>query len=83
MQIELRPEDIAENREGVRQCAEKMCGCQLLNGQPCSRAFSLHYYKDVRNQCLALERAEQDFVLLGQRVAHSHTSEGSSWYAVI
>ena len=74
MELELRSVDIVEKRKVVK-FSEKTCGCQLFNGHPCSRAFPVQHIEDVRNQCLALERSALDFILLGQIMAHTRTSE--------
>lgn len=70
---DLRDVDLREVRT-VTQFQVETCGCRLYNGGPCSCAFSKEKLLDIRSQCLGLDHQGLDFVLMGQIMAGTSTS---------
>ena len=73
MSYELTRSDEQET-DTVRHFMANGCGCQRLNGRPCSQQFTTEYVLEVRSFCLELSRSELDMVLLGQMMASMNFS---------
>ena len=50
------------------------CGCNFSNGKPCSKAFTREHIESIRNQCLGLDHASLDLLLMGSIMANTSDS---------
>ena len=71
--LELSDIDLAEN-DKVAKFVSQTCGCKLHNGNPCSMAFPSEHIKGMRDQCSSLSHSSLDYVLIGQIMANTSTS---------
>ena len=69
------PTCTADDRD-VEKCkmfVERICGCSLANGSPCSSLFSVDDYVSHRSQASLLTHNELDLVLIGSMMSLVNT----------
>ena len=50
------------------------CGCNLSNGEPCSKAFTREHIESIHNHWLGLDHASLDLLLMGSIMAKTSDS---------
>ena len=74
VKFEWSDADKKEEKE-IEESVREGCGCEVLNGKPCSAQFTTSHYREMRNYCAELDRDSLDLVVLGQIMALTSTSE--------
>ncbi len=77
LSAEMRDVDVKEE-ENIDKFVHDGCGCQLAGGQPCSSYFTADYYRSVRSQMAEMTHTELDLVVMGQIMAHIHSTPNTS-----
>ena len=55
-------------------CVET-CGCKLYKSGPCSNAFTLQHFQQVRSDCAGMDRVQLDYLVLGHMMATTSMSK--------